>query len=156
MPHINEKLDFTVEVFVVNKGKVLLRKHDKYELWLGLGGHIDPGSDPTEACHREAMEEAGIEIEIFPKPDEFGGAKDKELPAPQFVNRHWINDKHEHVAFIFFAKTDTDKVREPDNHEKSGGMKWFGAEDLDDPKYGIEPNVIHYAKTALEASKLIF
>ena len=45
MPHIHDKIDFTVEVFVVYKNKVLLRKHDKYKLWLSVGGHIELEDD---------------------------------------------------------------------------------------------------------------
>ena len=40
LPHIHEKIDFTVEVFIVYKNKVLLRMHDKVKKWLGPGGHI--------------------------------------------------------------------------------------------------------------------
>lgn len=32
MAHIHEKIDFTVGVFIVHDGKVLLRFHDKYHL----------------------------------------------------------------------------------------------------------------------------
>lgn len=38
MPHIHEKIDFTVEVFIVYNNKVLLRKHDKYGIWLSVDG----------------------------------------------------------------------------------------------------------------------
>ena len=56
MPHIHEKIDFTVGVFVVHKNKVLLRKHDKYHLWLDVGGHVELNEDPTEAAVREVKE----------------------------------------------------------------------------------------------------
>ncbi len=32
-----------------NKGVVLLRLHEKYNIWTGPGGHIDPGEDSNEA-----------------------------------------------------------------------------------------------------------
>ena len=53
MPHIHEKIDFAVEVFVVHKNKVLLRKHDKYKTWLGVGGHIELDEDPNQVAIRE-------------------------------------------------------------------------------------------------------
>jgi len=40
MPHIHEKIDYTTDVFIVCKDKVLLRKHEKYGIWLGVGGRI--------------------------------------------------------------------------------------------------------------------
>src|SRR5437773_1493766 len=41
MAHIHEKIDFTVAIFVVHGGKVLLIHHRKLDKWLPLGGHID-------------------------------------------------------------------------------------------------------------------
>src|SRR3989344_1951021 len=35
MPHIHDKIDFTSEVFIVYKNKVLLRKHDKIKKTMG-------------------------------------------------------------------------------------------------------------------------
>lgn len=53
MPHIHEKIDFTVQAFVVHKNKVLLRKHDKHGVWVGVGGHIELDENPNEAILRE-------------------------------------------------------------------------------------------------------
>lgn len=52
MPHIHEKIDFTAEVFVVYKNKVLLRLHDKYKIWLSVGGHIELHEEPNQAAVR--------------------------------------------------------------------------------------------------------
>lgn len=41
MPHIHDKIDFTADVFIVHKNKVLLCMHDKYHMWLCVGGHIE-------------------------------------------------------------------------------------------------------------------
>ena len=38
MSHIHEKIDFTVEVFIVHKSRVLLRMHDKYKKWMSVAG----------------------------------------------------------------------------------------------------------------------
>ncbi len=62
MPHIHEKIDFTVEVFIVYDNKVLLRKHDKYKKWLSIGGHIELDEDPNQAAIREVKEEVGLDI----------------------------------------------------------------------------------------------
>ena len=64
MPHIHEKIDFTVEVFIVHKDKVLLRMHDKYHLWLSVGGHIELDEDPVQGIIREVKEEVGLDIKI--------------------------------------------------------------------------------------------
>lgn len=53
MAHYHYALDLCIESFTVNDGAVLLRLHDKYTIWTGPGGHIDPGEDPNEAAHLE-------------------------------------------------------------------------------------------------------
>ncbi len=62
MPHIHEKIDFCVEVFIVHKNKVLLRVHDKFKFWLSIGGHIELDEDPIEAAYREVKEEVGFTL----------------------------------------------------------------------------------------------
>ncbi len=62
MPHIHDKIDFTVEVFIVYKDTVLLRKHNKYRYWLSVSGHIELNEDPNHAALREVKEEVGLDI----------------------------------------------------------------------------------------------
>ena len=114
MPHIHEKVDFTVEVFVVYKNTVLLRKHDKYKVWLSVGGHVEIDEDPNQAAIREVKEEAGLDavldnsLQTFTKNDQ----DYHELIPPYFVNRHRINAKHEHVTLTYFAKSGTNKIEQ--------------------------------------------
>lgn len=91
---------------------MLLRLHDKYKMWNAPGGHIDPGEDVNEAALREVMEEVGLEVELV---GPVGWQKhdtdfNKDLVPPIFVNRHRINDTHEHSAFVFAAKAKTRDV----------------------------------------------
>ncbi len=150
MPHIHDKIDFTVEVFIVCKNKVLLRKHDKYGIWLSVGGHIELDEDPNEAAIREVKEEVGLDVRLadsrlFLRNTE----KYKELITPKFLNRHYINDNHEHVTMTYFAVSETDAVK-PSDKEKSEEWKWFTMEELDSGKYDLKKNVHFYAKKALE------
>ena len=55
---------FTVAVFVVWEGKVLLHWHRKLEMWLPPGGHIEDGELPDEAALREVREETGLWAEL--------------------------------------------------------------------------------------------
>ncbi len=64
MPHIHEKIDFTAEVFIVHKDRVLLRMHDKFKIWLSVGGHVELDEDPIEAAVREVKEEVGLDVTI--------------------------------------------------------------------------------------------
>ena len=149
MPHIHDKIDFTSEVFIVYKNSVLLRKHDKYGIWLSVGGHIELDEDPVEAAIREVKEEIGLDFEIYsgdldlPKDLDY-----KELIPPQFMNRHRINSNHEHITFVYFAKSKTDKLNLSEE-EKTEACKWFTIEELNDPKYNLKLNVKKYAEAAL-------
>lgn len=150
MPHIHDKIDFTVEVFVVYNNKVLLRKHDKYKMWLSVGGHIELDEDPNQAAVREVKEEVGLDITIFDKDTpSFKLENYKELIPPKFLNRHRINPTHEHVTLIYFAKSSSDKIKQSED-EQSEECKWFTKEELDSPLYNINNNVKFYAKKALE------
>ena len=151
MPHIHEKIDFTVEVFVVYGDVVLLRKHDKYGIWLSVGGHIELDEDSTEAAIREVKEEVGLDVQLY-----YGGfyplAKRSdyiELIPPQFMNRHKINEKHEHITLVYFARANTDQLVLSET-EKSSGCKWFTLGELDSLQYQINDEIKRYARSALE------
>ncbi|MFH0936442.1 MAG: NUDIX domain-containing protein [Candidatus Woesearchaeota archaeon] len=151
MPHIHDKIDFTVEVFVVYKNKVLLRKHDKYRIWLSVGGHIELDEDPNKAALREVEEEVGLEVQLYHDDSYSLTERDdyKELIPAHFMNRHKINDSHEHVTLVYFARANTDKLILL-GLEKSDGCRWFTKEELDDPQYKLKGDIKMYAQNALE------
>lgn len=154
MPHIHEKIDFTAEVFVVYNNKVLLRKHDKYGIWLSVGGHIELDEDPNKAAIREVKEEVGLDVDLYKEKSftEFKMKDYEELIPPIFMNRHRINDVHEHVTLTYFAKAMSDELVLCED-EKSSEVKWFSEKDLDNSNYNINEHVKHYAKTALKKLK---
>lgn len=151
MPHIHEKIDWTAEVFIVNDEAVLLRKHDKFKIWLSVGGHIELHEDPTEAAVREVKEEVGLDVVLLGNPATYSDGT-IELISPEFINRHRVNDTHEHVALVYFATSPHRNITQGIT-EVSDGIKWFTREELDDPVYGIVENVRHYAKAALDTAK---
>ena len=154
MPHIHNKIDFTVEVFVVHNDRVLLRKHDKYNIQLSVGGHIELDEDPNQSAVREVREEVGLEIKlkenVFPFPGE--GPDYAELIPPVFLNRHRVNETHEHVTLVYFASAQTDNLR-PSKQEKSDKLKWFTREEIEENSHGIRESIRYYALKALDAYK---
>ena len=149
MPHIHEKVDFTTSVFIVHGNTVLLRLHDKYGIWLGVGGHVELHEDPTEAAIREVMEEVGLEVTLagelpvgmLERPT-FGN-----LIPPAYMNRHKVSETHEHVDMVYFALAETNETNEPEE-EKSQGLLWATLEDLD--SLDLKPHIRLYATEALK------
>src|SRR3972149_7932213 len=152
MSHIHDKIDFTVEVFVVYKNHVLLRKHDKYKKWLSVGGHIELDEDPNQAAIREVREEVGLEVKLLGSSPFFNERDYTELVPPVFLNRHRINETHEHVTLVYFALSQTDFLKQS-KEEKSEELKWFTREELLENVYGITESIRYYALRALDISK---
>src|SRR5437868_15224283 len=98
MAHIHEKIDFTVAIFVVHGGKVLLIHHRKLNKWLPLGGHIELDEDPEIAALREAKEESGLEVELLGERPPTTGLGTRALIAPRFLDIHRISSTHEQIG----------------------------------------------------------
>lgn len=151
MPHIHEKIDFVSDVFVVYQNKVLIRKHDKYDRWLPVGGHIELDEDPNVAAIREVKEEVGLDAELVGKLKKFENKEHsyKELLPPRYMHIHDIDSVHRHISLVYFAKSNSDKVVD-EGVEKSRGYKWFTKQDLEKNKEGLSELVKFYASEALE------
>lgn len=152
MPHIHEEIDFCVEVFVVCRNSVLLRKHDKYKIWLSVGGHIELNEDPIQAAIREVKEEVGLDVKIFGESNSFLDHGDfKELVPPISLNKHRIDSKHHHITFVYFASSETDSII-PSEKEVTESCKWFTKEELES-SFELKPDIKFYALKALEELK---
>lgn len=151
MPHIHEKIDFVADVFVVYKDKALIRKHDKHDMWLAVGGHIELDEDPNQAAIREVKEEVGLDVVLAGMPLEHktGWGSTKELIPPRFMNIHAITPIHQHLSLVYFAKSNSDAIVD-EGREKSKGCKWFSKEDLEKNEEGISEQIRSYARAALE------
>lgn len=154
MPHIHEKIDYTVDALIVNEGRVLLRMHEKYHMWLAVGGHIELHEDPVEALFREVKEEVGLTVEIAVSPDTIpqdfyqNDTRYKCLTPPHFMNRHNISETHGHISMYYFA-TSQSSVIKPAAGEAVVECHWFSDTELDDPSYQIWPHIRFYAHRAL-------
>ncbi|MBI1975139.1 MAG: NUDIX domain-containing protein [Parcubacteria group bacterium] len=151
MSHIHEKIDFTVEVFIVHEDTVLLRMHDKYKKWMSVGGHIELDEDPVEAAHREVKEEVGLDIELVgneklcTKPE----TRFSELLPPIALNRHSTNKEgHEHITFVYFARSKSIETKALSEDDKSEECRWCTKEDI--KRMELWPNVRAYALAALD------
>lgn len=152
MGHIHEKVDFCSEVFVVYDNKVLLRKHDKFKIWLSVGGHIELDEDPNAAAIREVKEEVGLDVVLYQAEGSapcFAEELDTSLVPPQFMVFHQVSDTHGHVVLIFFARSTTDALV-LSSTEVAEDCRWFTREELLKNECGISDKVICHALKALD------
>lgn len=149
MPHIHEKIDFTVTVYVVHDGKVLFIKHKKLGIWLPVGGHVELDEDPEAAAIREAEEESGLQVELVGERPDIEMTHGRMLLAPRFMDIHAISPTHQHVDMVYFGQAKTDQVvLDAAEHD---AIRWLTFGDLDDPVYSLLPNIRFYAQEALKA-----
>jgi len=130
MAHIHEQIDWTVAVFIVHGDKVLLRMHEKYHLWLGVGGHIELDEDPLQAAHRECMEEVGLDIKVHGEDQLTFYEEDRlqELPRPASMNIHKVNETHQHIDVIYYATCEHTNIV-PENPTDT--WQWLTKEELE-------------------------
>jgi len=148
MTHIHEKIDWTVDIFIVHADKVLLRMHEKYHTPLAVGGHVELDEDPVTAAKRECMEEVGLPIIIHScgSVPESTETQFRFLEVPDGLNIHSVSDTHQHISLVYFATTEhTDIVPEhPDDT-----WEWLTKTELES-RTDIRDNIKHYALRALD------
>jgi 8-oxo-dGTP pyrophosphatase MutT (NUDIX family) len=117
---------FTVAVFVVREGKVLLHWHRKLGMWLPPGGHIEEDELPDEAAVREVLEETGLTVRLVGERRE-DVADPVQLHRPAGVQLENIAPGHQHIDLIYFAKPDgPTSIHQEYSDDKVG---WYGPED---------------------------
>ncbi len=147
MGHIHEKIDFTVAIFVVHDGKVLLIHHRKLDRWLPLGGHIELEEDPEAAALREAREESGLDVELLGERPPTTGPGTRALMAPRFLDIHRINETHEHIGMIYWARPRAGEVKLAASEHHA--IRWAGAEELDQLRPPMSDAVKWYCRQAI-------
>ena len=148
MAHIHEKIDFTVAIFVVQDGKVLLVHHRKLNKWLPLGGHIELDEDPEQAALREAREESGFDVELVGDRPPTTEPGTRALIAPRFLDIHRITETHEHIGMIYWARPKNGTMTRADaEHHEIG---WKTSAELDSLEPAMSNAVKWYCRKAIE------
>ena len=148
MAHIHELIDFTVAIFVVQEGRILLILHRKLIKWLPLGGHIELDEDPEIAALREAREESGLEVELIGDRPPTTEPGTRALIAPRFLDIHKITETHEHIGMIYWArpKSGSLALAKEEHHD----IGWFTSEELDGLTPPMSNAVKWYCRKAIE------
>jgi 8-oxo-dGTP pyrophosphatase MutT (NUDIX family) len=145
--HIHEKIDFTVAIFVVYDGKVLLIHHRNLNKWLPVGGHVELDEDPETAALREAKEESGLDVELLGERPPTTEPGTRALIAPRYLDIHRITDTHQHIGMMYWArpKHGTLTLSTSEHHD----IRWCSAADLDDLQPPMTAAVKWYCRAAL-------
>ena len=148
MAHIHEKIDFTVAIFVVHDAKVLVIHHRALGKWLPLGGHIELDEEPETAALREAREESGLEVELLGERPPTTAPGSRALIAPRFLDIHRINDTHEHIGMIYWArpKNGTVRLAAAEHH----AIRWCSSQQLDELQPPMPDPVKWYCRKAIQ------
>jgi 8-oxo-dGTP pyrophosphatase MutT (NUDIX family) len=141
---------FTVAVFVVHDGCVLLHFHRKLGKWLPPGGHIEDNELPDEAALREVLEETGIRARLV------GGRRlhidtPRQLVIPAGIQVEAIYAGHEHIDLVYFAVPDPDELRSAEidpQLAESDQVAWYPAADL--ARLGATDEIQTWARRALD------
>lgn len=149
--------EFTVAVFVVHEGRVLLHWHRKLQRWLPPGGHIEPGELPDEAAVRETLEETGLQVEVVdaalppgtePEAAEEPGTPQR-LAQPLGIQLEDIAPGHQHIDLIYLASpvahTSVTPVAPPGDPDSRPA--WFAPPDW--PAVGFTDEVRRWAAAAV-------
>lgn len=114
-----------VAVYILNSNdEILLLYHKKLNTYLPPGGHVEDNELIHKAAEREALEEAGVEIEFLNIFKELGDDRAEQLPTPIFVQLEDIGD-HYHEDFVYLARAKTDEIKNNEGHSDIG---WFSKE----------------------------
>ncbi len=134
---------FTVAVFVVHEGKVVLMKHRRLGLWLPPGGHVEPGETPDETAVREVREEAGISVELVGERGPGTGVTP--LTRPLGIQLEPIGPGHEHIDLIYLASVKGDPRLSSERAVQ--GLDWYSEEDA--AQVGANEEVLTWIGLAL-------
>lgn len=148
---------FTVTAYIVSKikgqYKVLLHKHKKHNIWLGIGGHIEKDEDPIEALLREVKEETNLNITIV-KGKLLKTKNVEELVSPVAILKEKLpafkdEPSHYHIDLIYFAFCKNPKIIKM--KEEYG---WFSEKELDN--LALEKEVGYFSKKALTDQQILW
>jgi 8-oxo-dGTP diphosphatase len=140
------KTDLVVTAYIFDdKKRLLLIHHNKLDMWLPVGGHIEPNETPDEAILREIQEETGLKVEIQNIPEFIPEGNVKaHLATPFHVNVHSVGD-HDHCSLFYICKTKNPEEIKIQKEEIKG-FRWVSQDELQDDS--IKKEISDLAKKA--------
>jgi 8-oxo-dGTP pyrophosphatase MutT (NUDIX family) len=146
---------FVATVYVVNDGATALHHHDKLDMWLPPGGHIDRDEVPHEAAAREVREELGLDPTLVAPEDDIESPTVESIPRPQQFLLEDINTcdgevGHQHIDFVFYGAVETRAITPGPDEQPADDWEWFTPAELRDNAEMLEPDVVEIGQLAIE------
>ncbi|MFC7028417.1 NUDIX hydrolase [Halomicroarcula sp. GCM10025324] len=148
---------FVATVYVVSDGAVALHEHDKLEMWLPAGGHIDRDELPHEAALRETREELGLDVELVAPKEGIESETVRSIPQPQHFLLEDINVDasgavgHQHIDFIFYGAVESRDIDPGPGEQPAEDWGWFTPEALQANGDRFPADVIEVGQRAIAA-----
>ncbi|WP_276250209.1 NUDIX domain-containing protein [Haloarcula rara] len=148
---------FVATIYAVHDGAVALHEHDKLEMWLPAGGHLDRDELPHEAALRETEEELGMAVDLVAPQEAITSETVRSIPQPQHFLVEDINvDQngavgHQHIDFIFYGHAPTRDIQPGPGEQPAEDWTWFTAAELDACSNEIPADVVEIGQRAIEA-----
>ncbi|MBO4248455.1 NUDIX hydrolase [Halomicrobium sp. IBSBa] len=146
---------FVATVYVVENGAVALHEHDKLDMWLPPGGHIDRDELPHEAALRETSEELGFDVALLAPEGDLESETARSIPEPQHFLLEDINvtDEgvgHQHVDFIFYGEAPHREIDPEPGEQPAEDWEWLTAAALRN-RDDLPADVAEIGQRAIEA-----
>lgn len=147
---------FVATVYVVNDGAVALHEHEKLDMWLPPGGHLERDELPHEAAKREVREELGQSVELVAPSGDLESPTARSIPRPQHFLLEDINVSedgvgHQHVDFVYYGRVEHRTIDPAEDESGPGAWEWFTARELRKNEDLLEPDVIDAGQAAIDA-----
>jgi len=146
---------FVATVYVVNDGATILHEHDRLDMWLPPGGHVDRDELPHEAAAREVREETGLEVDLLTTTGEVDTDTVRSIPRPQHllledINVHDGAVGHQHIDFVFYGRASSRRLDPATDEAPAAAWQWFDAGELAAREDRFEPDVMDIGRRAID------
>lgn len=146
---------FVATVYVVNDGATALHEHEKLDMWLPPGGHIDRDELPHETAQREVREEIGLDVDLVAPRGDLDSRTARSIPRPQHFLLEDINVcdgavGHQHIDFVYYGRADSRDIDPGPDETDADAWEWFTPEELRDAADLFADDVLDVAQRAIE------
>jgi 8-oxo-dGTP pyrophosphatase MutT (NUDIX family) len=147
---------FVATVYVVHDGATALHEHDRLDMWLPPGGHLDRDELPHDAAEREAEEELGLPVDLVAPNGDLCSDTAESLPRPQHFLLEDIDVRpdgsvaHQHVDFVYYGAVPSREIDPEPGEQPAADWSWLTPAALRDMESELAADVLAAGQRAIE------